>query len=162
AFIRLNDPDGGPSVEMARVGRPLEDSTCAREIGQALEGSLGDAPLKWPLNARASIGGVEFSIASTPLGFQGDLGVIVAGSQNLDFPEQTDALLLAVSANQATIGLQQARLLIAQRTREPASADDESEREERESWRLIDSIPGPIATLTKTGAVERVNRHLLE
>src|SRR5262249_52803007 len=27
---------------------------------------------------------------------------------------------------------------------------------------LIDSIPGPIATLTKTGAVEMVNRHLLE
>src|ERR1051326_47111 len=35
-------------------------------------------------------------------------------------------------------------------------------RTERESWSLIDSIPGPIATLTKTGDVDMVNRHLLE
>src|ERR1700684_3068822 len=33
---------------------------------------------------------------------------------------------------------------------------------EGESWGLIDSIPGPIVTLTKTGDVEMVNRQLLE
>src|SRR5581483_4809043 len=31
-----------------------------------------------------------------------------------------------------------------------------------ESWRLLDSIPGPIVTLTRTGDVEKVNRHLFE
>ena len=44
----------------------------------------------------------------------------------------------------------------------PTPANEESERTERELWRLIDSIPGPIVTLTKTGDVDRVNRHLLE
>jgi hypothetical protein len=42
------------------------------------------------------------------------------------------------------------------------SADEDLERTERESWRLIDSIPGPIVTLTNTGDVDMVNRHLLE
>ena len=41
-------------------------------------------------------------------------------------------------------------------------AKEELERTERESWRLIDSIPGPIVMLTKTGDVDMVNRHLLE
>jgi len=41
-------------------------------------------------------------------------------------------------------------------------ANEELERAERESWRLIDSIPGPIVMLTKTGDVDMVNRHLLE
>jgi len=162
AFVRLNDPEGGPPREETRLAEPLEDSTRAYGIRQALEASLGDASLKSPLNARVSIGGVEFSIVSTPLGFQGDLGVIVAGSQKLDFPEQTEALLLAVAANQATTALQQARLFIAQRTCEFATPKDETERSERESWRIIDSIPGPIALLKKSGDVDMVNRHLLE
>jgi PAS domain S-box-containing protein len=42
----------------------------------------------------------------------------------------------------------------------------ESQAEEitrlRESWRIIDSIPGPIALLKKSGDVDMVNRHLLE
>lgn len=36
------------------------------------------------------------------------------------------------------------------------------ENAEPESWRLLDSIPGPIVTLTKTGEVEKVNRYLFE
>jgi len=41
-------------------------------------------------------------------------------------------------------------------------AKEELERTERESWRIIDSLPGPVALLTKTGEVEMANRHLLE
>jgi PAS domain S-box-containing protein len=162
AFVRLNDPEGAPSAEMMRVAEPSEDPTCPREMGNALVASMGDAALKWPPRARIFIGNVEFCIASTPLGLQGELGVVVAASQKLDFPEETEALLLAVAANQATIALQQARLLIAQRTSELAAPKDEPERSERESWRIIDSIPGPIALLKKSGDVDMVNRHLLE
>jgi len=42
------------------------------------------------------------------------------------------------------------------------SANKQTERTERESWQLIDSIPGPIALLTKAGQIEMVNHHLLE
>src|SRR5215475_6595263 len=51
AFVRLNDPEGGQSFEMTRAAEPLQDSACAREIGEALE-VLGDASLKSPLSAR--------------------------------------------------------------------------------------------------------------
>jgi len=37
AFVRLNDPEGGPSFEMTRVAEPFEDTACAGEIGEALK-----------------------------------------------------------------------------------------------------------------------------
>ena len=76
------------------------------------------------------------------LGLHGEIGVIVAGSQRADFPSQTEKLLLSVAANQAAIGLQEARLLsqqkrvadeldqrVAQRTTELAAANQELKRE---------------------------------
>jgi len=44
----------------------------------------------------------------------GEIGVILAGSQGR-FPGQTERLLLSVAANQAVIGLQEARLLSEQK-----------------------------------------------
>jgi PAS domain S-box-containing protein len=76
------------------------------------------------------------------LGLQGDIGVLVAGSERADFPVQTEELVLSVAANQASIGLHEARLLseqkrvaseldlrVAQRTRELAAANEELRRE---------------------------------
>ena len=76
------------------------------------------------------------------LGLQGEIGVIVAGSGRADFPGQTEKLLLSVAANQATIGLQEARLRsqqkriadeldqrVVQRTAELAAANQELKRE---------------------------------
>src|SRR5215471_14528862 len=62
AFVRLNDPEGGPSVEMMRASEPSDVPTCPREIGNALVASMGHAPLKWPPRARVSIRNVEFWI----------------------------------------------------------------------------------------------------
>lgn len=169
ALVCLNDPEGNPSIEMARVAKPLESSTSARHIAEALEKSLGDSPLKWPPSARVSIRDVECSVAVTRLGLQGELGVVIAGSQKIGFPELTEQLLLNVAVNQAALALQPAYLLSGEKRiskefnkRGRATAKDELGRTERESWRVIDSIPGPIVTLTKTGDVDMVNRHLLE
>ena len=46
AFVRFNDPEGGPPREEVRVAEPLKDSTRAHRIRRALEASLGDASLK--------------------------------------------------------------------------------------------------------------------
>src|ERR1051325_12026269 len=51
AFIQLNNPEGGPSLEMTRVAELFEDSTCAREIGEALKVALGNGRL-WPRKAQ--------------------------------------------------------------------------------------------------------------
>ena len=76
------------------------------------------------------------------LGLQGEIGVIVAGSEREDFPQQTERLILSVAANQASIGLQEARLRseqkrvaseldrrVAQRTAELAAANEELRKE---------------------------------
>jgi len=175
SFARLNDPEGGPSIEMTRVAEPLEESTCVREIGEALKVALGDDLLKSTRSAWVSIGDVGFSITSTALGLQGEFGVLVAGSRKDEFPGQSDALLLDVAANRAAIALEQARLLseqkrvsteldkrVAQQTRELATANEELKKSELESRLIVDSIRGFVALLTKTGDLDMANRHLLE
>src|SRR3712207_2642446 len=51
-YTRLNDPEGGPSIEMVRVAESLQGTAGAREISQAIDSSLGDAPPRWPLRAQ--------------------------------------------------------------------------------------------------------------
>ena len=141
-LVRLNDPDGGPSIEMMRGTELLESTDPARAFGMALDASLGNAPLKWPPSARVSIGNADFSVACARLGAHGEIGIVVAGCERLGFPEQTERLLLDVAANQAAMGLQQARLLseqkrvareldqrVAQRTTELAKANEELRKE---------------------------------
>ena len=141
-FVRLNDPDGGPSIEVMRRNELLESADPARGFGIALNASLGKAPLKWPTSARVSIGNAGFSVACGRLGAHGEIGIVVAGCERLDFPQKTERLLIDVAANQAAMGLQQARLLseqkrvareldqrVAQRTTELAKANGELRKE---------------------------------
>src|SRR5262249_53991271 len=79
-FVKMSDPEGGPSIEMARTGESAE-STGAHEIGEALRSALGNAPGNWPSSARVCIGGIEFSVVSTALGAEGEFGVLAAGSR---------------------------------------------------------------------------------
>src|SRR3989449_5010057 len=117
------------------------------------------------------------------------MGVLVAGSQRADFPTQTERLLLNVAANQAAIGLQEARLLseqkrvareldqrVAQRTRELAAANEELKKEiterrraeeklrqdEQELRQIIDAIPQTIVVLGPDGRNLYANQAMLE
>src|SRR5258708_19951101 len=93
------------------------------------------------------------SLGSWPLGVQREIGVIVAGSRRADFPRDTEALLLGIAANQALIGLQQARLLskqkrvadeldqsVAQRTAELAAANEGLRTEVAERRRAEEAL----------------------
>src|SRR5437660_11492379 len=95
----------------------------------------------------------DISIVPLRLGLQNEIGVIVAGSRRADFPGQTERLLLSVAANQAAIGLQEARLLseqkrvakeldqrVAQRTRELAAANEELRKEIAERRRAQEEL----------------------
>src|SRR5277367_6415103 len=141
-YARLEDPAGGRPIEMARVTHPRCPTGGPQEIGLFLHQCFGNDREKWPPLARKRFGDLEISFVPLRLALQGELGVIVAGSQRLDFPGQTERLLLSVAANQAAIGLQEARLLseqkrlandldqqVAQRTRELATANDALKRE---------------------------------
>src|SRR5262249_37326276 len=104
-FIRLNDPEGFPSIEMARVAESLKGAVGVREIREAIASSLGDSPVDWPSRAHVLIGNFDLWVASARLGLEGEIGGILAGSQRADFPVQTETLLLSVAANQAAMSL---------------------------------------------------------
>ena len=53
----------------------------------------------------------DLSIAIFPLGLDDEMGVLVAGSRRVGFPDATEQLLLNAAANQAAIGLREAGLL---------------------------------------------------
>jgi PAS domain S-box-containing protein len=178
AFVRLDDPDGGLSIKTARVTEALERSICAREIGEALEMSFADVPLKWPPRRRLSIGDMEFSISSTGLGLQGEFGVVIAGAQKVDFPGQTESFLLDVAASRAAMALQRARLLgppnqgateVAERESHLDLKIDQRKRAEdtvpasRHNLRLlIDTIPALAWSARTDGSAEFFNQYYLD
>src|SRR6202021_2107708 len=184
--------DAAPS-ETVRVAPSQEQSQEQMfrppELCAFLDRWLGDDPQKRYLQERSHIGEEEVSLVSCPLGVQREIGVIVAGSRRVDFPRDTEALLLGIAANQAVIGLQQARLLseqkrvadeldqsVAQRTAELAAANEVLRKEVAERRRaeealaarkrdlrlIVDGIPGFVALLTPAGEVELVNPQLVE
>jgi signal transduction histidine kinase len=141
-YVRLKDPVGEAPIEMLRVAQSRKPTIRPQEIGALLNHWLGSDPQKWAPLVGNLFGDGDISIAPLRLGLQGEIGVIVAGSQRSDFPGQTERLLLSVAANQATIGLQEARRLneqkrvayeldqrVAQRTRELASANEALKKE---------------------------------
>lgn len=142
AYARLRDPAGGAPIEMHLVASSGAPAVGLEEVGQALNCWMGEDPRQWPSLARNTIGGADMSIASLQLGLRGEAGVVVAGSQRADFPLPTEKLLLNVAANQAVIGLDEARRLseqkrvadeldrlVAQRTAELAAANEGLEKE---------------------------------
>ena len=76
--VRLNDPEDGHSIEMVRVAESLQGTVGAREISQAIDSSLRDAPLRWPPRAPVFIRGVDLSVAIAPLRLRGEIGVVAA------------------------------------------------------------------------------------
>jgi PAS domain S-box-containing protein len=180
---------GDPASESVRVAQSQEQTFRPQDLRTFLNHWLGDDPQKRYLQERSHIGEEDVSLASWPLGVQREIGVIVAGSRRADFPRDTEALLLGIAANQALIGLQQARLLteqkrvsdeldhrVAQRTAELAAANEVLRKEVAERKRaeealatsehnlrlIVDSIPGLVSLLTPAGEVELVNPQLVE
>jgi PAS domain S-box-containing protein len=141
-YVRLKNPAGQGPIEMVRFGQSQRHTARPHEIGEALQRWLGAEPQAWPPLIPNPNGEGDISIMPLGLGLQGEIGVIVAGSERTDFPRQTERLILSVAANQASIGLQGARLLseqrrvaseldrrVAQRTAELAAANEELRKE---------------------------------
>jgi PAS domain S-box-containing protein len=152
--VRLTDPVGGAPVEIVRLAEPRSPIPPAHEIYEELSQCFKGDSRKWPPLLRNHMGEGDVSIVSLPLGLQGELGEIVAAAERADFPRQTEALLLSVAANQASIGLQEARLLgyqkrvaneldqrVIQRTADLATANEELKKELAER-RLVEERLG--------------------
>src|SRR5438105_2861349 len=140
-YARLQDPAGGAPIEVLKIS-PSVNWVSPDEIHKTINQSFGDDPQKWPSRFCAPIGAEDISVVSQRCGLHGEIGVIVAGSQRADFPGQAETLLLSVAANEAVIGLHEARLLmeqtrvasdldrrVAQRTAELAAANEALRKE---------------------------------
>jgi PAS domain S-box-containing protein len=152
--VSLIDPVGESPVEIVRIAEPRGPMPSAHDVCEALSQCFNNDSRKWPPLLRNLMGEGDVSIVPLPLGLQGELGVIVVAAQRADFPRQTEALLLSVAANQASIGLQEARLLnhqrrvaseldqrVVQRTAELAAANEELKKELAER-RLVEERLG--------------------
>jgi PAS domain S-box-containing protein len=137
-YVCLKGTAGQAPIEMVRFAPSQKYTAQPHEIGAVLKDWLGADAQEWPLLVRNSLRERDISIVPLGLGLQGEIGVIVAGSEREDFPQQTERLILSVAANQASIGLQEARLRseqkqvaseldrrVAQRTTELAAANEE-------------------------------------
>src|SRR6266851_7095 len=109
ACVRLNDSIDGSPTEVVRLTQRQHPSAQPQEVGRALDRWLsGDQTTsRFLIPNPAGEGAV--AIASLSLGLQDKVGVLVAGSRRADFPTDIELLLLRVAANQAAIGLQEAR-----------------------------------------------------
>jgi PAS domain S-box-containing protein len=141
-YVRLKETGGQAPIEMVRFAQSHKQIAPAHEIGDVLRQWLGTAAQERPRLMRSPLDDRDISIVPLGLGLQGEIGVLIAGSERADFPRQTEELILSVAANQVSIGLQEARLLseqkrvaseldlrVAQRTRELAAANEALRRE---------------------------------
>jgi PAS domain S-box-containing protein len=173
-YVRLTDIDGGPSIEMMRVAEARQPAIEFQQVRATLKAAFGEAPVKWPPTARVPIGGEDLSVASAQLGLDGELGIVVAGSERLAFPEQTDRVLLEVAAKQAVLGLLQVRLPREKKRTsreletgaalrsELAVANEHLNVSERELRLIVDNLPGLVALMSPNGNFDTGNRPLLE
>jgi len=143
AYARLGDATEGPLIEVVRLSGHRHSSVQPWQFGQALDRWLTDDQTSSRCVVPSPVGEGEVSIASFPLGLQHEGGVLVAGSGRADFPTEVEGLLLRVAANQAGIGLQEARRSgeqkriaeileqrVAERTRQVTAVNDELRRSE--------------------------------
>ena len=121
-YARLQHPDGGPPTEALRTAQRLQN-LLPRELGYVLDERLAANPMASRLSIPNPVGEGEMQIARYSLGLQEESGVLIAGSQRPDFPNETEAMLLRVAANQAAIALENVRLFaLAQRERAGAES----------------------------------------
>src|SRR5882762_8161657 len=155
AYARLSDASDSPPIEVVRLGDHRHSSVQPQHVGQALDRWLTNDQTASRRVVPNPVGEGEVLIASFSLGLQHEVGVLVAGSRRADFPTEVERLLLRVAANQAGIGLQEARRSgepkriavmleqrVAERTRRLTDVNEELRRSEAylaEAQRLSDT-----------------------
>ena len=112
-YARLNDAAAESRFEAVRIaGHPNMEGQ-SREVGRTLEDSLQNNPPTTPWIVPHPAGTGEVRVAHFYLGLEGEMGLLVAGSDRADFPTEIEMLVLKVAANQAAIALERMRLLRA-------------------------------------------------
>ena len=149
AYARMNDSINGSPIEVVRLAQRLNPAAQTQHLSRAVDLWLTRELSQPRLVVPNPIGEGEVSIARLQLGLQDEVGILVAGSRRADFPTEIENLLLRVAANQAAIGLQEARDItehkraeeeleqrVAERTSQLTAVKDELAKELRAMTRL--------------------------
>jgi PAS domain S-box-containing protein len=115
AYARLEGESGGAPMEVFRRSEHSKTSLPSEEVRSIVGEWIGSGTKCCTVQRDDQSGMEGITIFSVRLGVQGEIGLIVAGCERPGFPEKTESLLLSVAANQAFIGLQEARLLSEQK-----------------------------------------------
>ena len=177
-YVRLSEAIDGAPIEAVRVAQRRNLTVQPQEVGRALTRWLTGDPPTSPLVVPNPIGEGEVSIAPFRLGLQEEVGVLVAGSWRADFPTEIEKLLLRVAANQAAIGLQEARRItdqnrtaeeleqqVVERTRQLTVANEELRKEILERKRAEQRLSAQYAVtraLAESDTLTQATPHLLQ
>ncbi|HEX8118109.1 MAG TPA: PAS domain S-box protein, partial [Pyrinomonadaceae bacterium] len=148
-YARVDELVGVP-FESVRFAGQVKPEVTPEEVGRALEGlPAWDAPAAVPHPA----GEGEVRVAGFSLGLNRGNGHVVAASRRHDFPTDTEALLLRVAANQASLAIDNARLYeLAQRERAAA------EGARRQVADVLESITDSFSVYDREWRVTYFNR----
>ena len=172
-FIYVGVPrkaDEAP-IEVLRVGAQFQVSDESDQLSNLIAESLKEGEREPLRQERSQIGNREIGLVRLGLGSESELGGIVMASQRVDFPQQTESLLLRVAASQLVIELQQAQRLkeqrrvageldrqVAERTRELVVTNEELQLQVG----LLQDLPVSAWTLEPDGTPDFVNRVWLD
>jgi hypothetical protein len=103
--VRLNDPVTQPATDLLRTADSYKLEASPEEIREIVSEWIQGDFVRTPQTLRTRLGNKDVSLFPIPLGLQGEFGLMTVASDRLDFPRQTESLLLSVAANQVSIGL---------------------------------------------------------
>jgi PAS domain S-box-containing protein len=170
-YVRARIDSGGAPIEMLRATSNYAVDRSEDEIRQALSQWLAKDAQRWTEEVSIRVADQELQAFPMQMGLEGELGLVVAVSERIGFPEQTEKLILSVAANQTALALQQALRLseqrrvaselerrVAKRTRELAEANEELQLQVG----LLQRLPVSAWTLRPDGTADFVNQVWLD
>ena len=164
------DAEGAP-IEVLRAASNYGVDHRQDEIRQALSQWLAINTQRWTEDVSIRVRDMELRVLPMQMGWEGELGLVVAASERTGFPEQTEKLILNVAANQTALALQQALHLsqqrrvaaelerrVAERTRELSEANEALQLQVG----LLQRLPVSAWTLRPDGRPDFVNQVWLD
>jgi PAS domain S-box-containing protein len=144
-YVRLDGRAGGSPAEAVRTRPRTETAARAHAIGQALEPWLRSDNTDPPPAIPSPLGEGTVHLAVYPIGHAHNYGLLAAGCGRLDFPTDTERLLLSVAVNQAADLLQRKEA-------------EEALRKQTEWLRVtLASIGDAVITLDAQGLITSLN-----
>ncbi|HWE63127.1 MAG TPA: ATP-binding protein [Chloroflexota bacterium] len=124
AYVRFDDPDGGPAIEDWRPQSPAPPEELVHAVAAPLPGEPAVS-----VAAPAPTGRDTIRVARLSPGFLYEHGVVLAGSRRTDFPTELEQVRLQAAVDQATISIHGAYLLARERAARAAAEKLAAEQE---------------------------------